>query len=180
MIGIRVIGKRNKKGKRIMNSAIERLLSLRVSNVMAQSVVDVSMHQTMSEAAALMVERNVSGVPVVDDAGHCVGLLSATDFVRHKSKVEAEEKALAGQEHELVHPEFGQPLHIDEVADDLVGIHMTAAVQTVHRDATLVEAGRIMCAEHVHRLPVVEESGQVVGLVSSLDIVAALVKAIEE
>ncbi len=80
----------------------------------------------------------------------------------------------------MVHPEFGQPLHIDEVADDLVSLHMTAAVQTVHRDASLVEAGRIMCAEHVHRLPVVEESGQVVGLVSSLDIVAALVKAIEE
>ena len=163
-----------------MNSAIERLLSLRVSNVMTQSVVDVSIHQTMSEAAALMVERNVSGVPVVDDAGHCVGLLSATDFVRHKSKVEAKDTALTGQERELVRPEFDQPIPIDEVAGDLVSLHMTATVQTIHRDATLVEAGRIMCAEHVHRLPVVGENGQVVGLVSSLDIVAALVKAIEE
>ena len=163
-----------------MNSAIERLLSLKVSDVMATSVVALSLHETMAKAAALMVDRKVSGLPIVDEAGHCVGVLSATDFVRHTSQIKAENTALAGQEHELVHPEFNQPLHIDEVADDLVADHMTAAVQTIDRNASIVEASRVMCAGHVHRLPVLEKHGQVAGLVSSLDIVAALVKAIEE
>ncbi len=87
-----------------MNSTIERLLSLKVSDVMTPSVVTVSSHETMSEAAALMVEHHVSGMPVVDEAGHCVGVLSATDFVRHKSQIKEDVAALAGQEHELVHP----------------------------------------------------------------------------
>jgi len=163
-----------------MNSTIERLLSLKVSDVMTPSVVTVSSHETMSEAAALMVEHHVSGMPVVDEAGHCVGVLSATDFVRHKSQIKDEVVALAGQEHELVHAKFGQPLHIDEVADDQVVRHMTAAVQAIDRDASIIEAGRVMCAGHVHRLPVMGERGQVAGLISSLDIVAAMVKAIEE
>ena len=44
----------------------------------------------------------------------------------------------------------------------------------------MIDAAREMCAQHVHRLPVVDAGGKVVGLVSSLDLVAAMVGALEE
>ena len=64
-----------------MNSAIERLLSLRVCDVMSSTVVEVSVNASLAEAAALLVDNNVSGAPVVDESGRCVGVLSSTDFV---------------------------------------------------------------------------------------------------
>ena len=65
-----------------MNSAIERLLSLRVTDIMAKRVVTVSPDQRMAEAACLLMSKNVTVHPVVDQTGTCVGILSATDYVR--------------------------------------------------------------------------------------------------
>ena len=58
--------------------------------------------------------------------------------------------------------------------------NMTRNVQPVTSDATLIEAVRIMCAAHVHRVPMLDASNGPIGMVSSLDIVAAMVHAIEE
>lgn len=165
-----------------MNSAIERLLSLKVSDVMTKRVFDVSLHQTMSEAARSLIEHDVSGAPVLDELGHCVGILSATDFMKWQTAPDVGGNlALSGQEHRLVKEEGeDEPLHIDVAEDDLVGAHMSPAVQTIEASATLLSAAREMCAEHVHRLPVVDERGHVQGVISSLDVVAALVNVFEE
>ena len=69
---------------------------------------------------------------------------------------------------------------VAELPDDDVRSNMTAAVQSISADDWLTTAARRMCAAHVHRLPVIDAKGHVVGMVSSLDIVAAMVGAIEE
>ena len=57
---------------------------------------------------------------------------------------------------------------------------MTTAVQSITADDPMTEAARRMCAAHVHRLPVLDHNARVIGLVTTLDIVAALLGAIEE
>jgi CBS domain-containing protein len=164
-----------------MHHAIDRLLSLRVSDLVGQAIVTVSTAQTMAEAAGVLVRNKISGAPVVDAAGHCVGMLSSVDFVRRELHLESSDAAGSTDvEHRLTqsHPE--QPLHIETISEHLVSEHMTQGVQTVSADETLLKASRMMCTEHVHRLPVVDRSGQLIGVVSSLDIVAALVKSMEE
>jgi CBS domain-containing membrane protein len=69
---------------------------------------------------------------------------------------------------------------IADVFDDLVMARMTPAVQTVRADVPLLKAGRIMWAQHVHRLPVVDSQGRVIGIITSSDMVAALVQAADE
>jgi len=157
-----------------MNSAIERLLGLRVGDVMTKSVVELPAHTTMAQAAETLVRHAISGAPVVDEQGHCVGVLSSVDFVQR-------ERPPSGDvEHQLRHDSPDAPFHIDAVAEDLVSTHMTPAVQSISAETSLVEAGRVMCAEHVHRLPVLDGRGRVVGVVSTLDLVAAMIHAIEE
>jgi CBS-domain-containing membrane protein len=161
-----------------MNSAIERLLSLRVADVMAKDVFHVSANETMEQAAVKMVDRDISGAPVVNELQQCVGVLSATDFLRFR--VHGGNGHSAGDGHVLQHGSPEAPFQIDRGASDHVHQHMSAAVQTISADATLMQAGREMCVEHVHRLPVLDATGAVVGLISSLDIVAAMVNAVEE
>ncbi len=161
-----------------MNSAIERLLSLRVADVMAKNVLHVSENDTMEQAAVKMVGRDVSGAPVVNEMQQCVGVLSATDFLRFQ--VCGEAVAASGDHHVLEHRSPESPFQINERSVDHVGRHMSAAVQAIAADESLLKAAREMCAAHVHRLPVLDSTGAVIGLISSLDIVAAVVHAVEE
>jgi CBS-domain-containing membrane protein len=64
--------------------------------------------------------------------------------------------------------------------NDTVQDHMSRSVQSVRPEQTLLTAARIMCAQHVHRLPVLDVEGRSIGLLTSMDVVAALVNAIDE
>ncbi len=143
-----------------MDSAVDRLLTLKVKDVMTRDVVCVAKDQTLADAARLFVDKGISGAPVVDDGGYCVGVLSAIDYVRR-------EHVLQGK--------------WDEVAEgDRVRNEMSAGVRSITPEQTLLNAARVMCEKHVHRLPVLDAEGKPVGLITSMDVVAALVNAIEE
>jgi len=147
---------------------------------MSRSVTCVSAHDSMQRAAAVLAENGVSGAPVVDEQGHCVGVLSATDFMHRFVPGESNGESLSGQHHTLATGDRDEPLHIDAEQDEIVSQYMATAVQSVRADSPLMTASRAMCAEHIHRLPVIDEHGHVAGLISSLDIVAAMINAIEE
>ena len=164
-----------------MNSAIERLLSLRVCDVMSSSVVEVSVNASLADAAALLIENNVTGAPVIDESGRCVGVLSSTDFmVRDRLPEGCTEETALGYEHVLVKKTGLGSYQIEACQEDRVGEHMTPAVQTITETAPIMNAARAMCGEHIHRLIVVDEKGRPVGIVSTLDLVAAMVAAIGE
>lgn len=164
-----------------MNSAIERLLSLHVADIMTRNVVQISVHQTMAEAAQLMVKHEISWAPVVDELGRCVGILSSFDFASQENAACAATELPCGKvQHVLARERPDHAYHIEDVATHVVANSMSSAVQSVRPTATLMEAARVMCTAHIHRLVVLDGQGPPVGIVSSLDLVAALVKAVEE
>ena len=164
-----------------MNSAIERLLSLRVEDVMSRKVVQLNAGDTMAEAARVFDQHDISGAPVVDEQGRCVGVLTGSDFImRERTQAAVDEHSHPEVEHVLVQDRPDGPYHIEEISENLVSNHMTAAVQAVAKSSSILDAARIMCAEHIHRLVVLDEAERPAGLVSSLDLVAAMVKSIEE
>lgn len=60
----------------------ERLLDLTAGDVMTRDVATIPHRATMAEAARLLRDACVTGAPVIDERGRCVGVLSATDFLR--------------------------------------------------------------------------------------------------
>jgi CBS-domain-containing membrane protein len=163
-----------------MNSAIERLLKLRVADVMARNVVQVPAHETMDKTAELLNQHDITGAPVVDELGRCVGVISGSDFVVRERARNGAGRPAVGHEQVLVQDAPGRPYHIEDIASDLVSQHMSAEVQEVAAEATLMDAARLMCGEHIHRVVVLDRDRRPVGLVSSLDVVAAVLHAIEE
>lgn len=152
-----------------MSSGIE---TLRVRDMMTRNVITVMANNTMAEAADVLSEHYITGAPVIDEQGRCIGVLSATDFVHSKAE-ELEDRNDVGHFLSSRHP--SGLYSIDEVRHDLVRRHMSQAVQTIDEDAPLVQAARCMCREHLHRLVVVDGRGAPVGVLSSLDLVAAMV-----
>ena len=159
-----------------MNSTTERILSLKVYDAMTESVVSVNSSWTMAQAANLLRKYKVTGAPVVDEHGRCVGVLSGSDYVRNK--------AAEWYDYPPTHVLSKRPVtgayYCEEVLNDLVGNHMSPAVQTISQTATLLQAARCLCGEHIHRLVVLDDTGTPVGILSSLDVVAAFVATVEE
>ncbi|HQU41164.1 MAG TPA: CBS domain-containing protein [Pirellulales bacterium] len=153
-----------------MNSAIERLLTLRVSDVMSRNVVSVAANKSMAEAATVLTQQFISGAPVVGNHNQCVGILSAIDFVR----------SIANASGASANPAAANGHACQIPATDLVASHMSALVQTVAIDQPLTAAARLMCQNHIHRLIALDDQGRPAGVLTSLDIVAALISALEE
>ncbi len=159
-----------------MIASFERLNSLRVSDAMTPHVVTLTANSTMSEAADLLCEHRITGAPVVDEHGECVGVLSGTDFIH--CKAEELDGNNVGHVLSATHP-YGL-YRIDEVRHDLVRRHMTPAVQTIGKDTSLLQAARCMCCEHIHRLVVIDGQARPIGILTSLDLVATLIAVVEE
>ncbi len=163
-----------------MYDAIRRLTSLSVGDVMASHVFPVSASQSMDDAAEMFVQHDISSAPVIDEQGQCVGMLSASDFLRRN--------ALSRQRDAAPEAAVDPSSADDECAGgsgpsaprDCVLEYMSGGVQSVPQHSTLLHAAEIMDAQHIHRLPVLDGAGRPVGIVSTMDIVAALRNAIAE
>jgi CBS domain-containing protein len=132
-----------------MIASSKQLHSLTAKDLMNHEVVTVPQDMTLQEAARLLAKEQISGVPVVDAEGRCVGVLSATDFL-----------ALWAME--------GEP------TDAEVRRHMTADPVMVGPATSITELAWMMINAHIHRVIVVNEQEKPIGVVSSTDVLAAV------
>ena len=161
----------------MVSTMARTLATLQVEDIMTYKVVTVAVNNTMLEAADVFFEHQITGAPVVDELGRCLGVLSATDFVHSKAE-ELDGRQRVG--HFLCSRHPSGLYSIDEVRHDLVRSHMSPAVQTMDQSAPLLTAARCMCQQHVHRLIIIDAKGAPVGILTSLDLVAAMISTVED
>ena len=141
---------------------------MRVVDLMAADVISVRRETSLRDAARLMVEKEISGLPVTDEGGNLVGVISEGDFLRK----EVDRGDLLGRG--LLGALFDNRDSLAEA--ETVGEVMAENLFTVSPDATLVEAARTMTTHAVKRLPVVTREGKLVGVISRRDVVAAFTR----
>jgi CBS domain-containing protein len=121
-----------------------------VVDLMTTDVIAVSRETGLRDAARLMFRNRVSGLPIVDDAGALVGIITEADFL--KLEVERQEGT--------------------RDQGDTVGDVMSRGVVTVPPNVEIYEAAKIMAVQEVKRLPVVDEDNRLLGVISRSDIVS--------
>ena len=143
---------------------------MKARDIMTTKVVTVSPDTPVRDVAALMIEKHISGVPVLNDTGVLVGVISEGDLLRR--------------------PEIGTEKHrrrwlsfftrADEQAREFTKSHalragdvMTRQVTHVDEDTTLAQVVEMMEKHNVKRLPVLAH-GELVGIVSRRDMLRAL------
>lgn len=122
----------------------------RVADCMAVDLVTFTPEVEINHAMTTLLDRRLSGAPVVDASGRLVGVLSKKDCLR---------AALSATYHRT----WG----------DTVGDHMSADVQTVDADMPIVDAVELMLRSRYRRFPVVRD-GHLVGQISRADLMRAL------
>ncbi|MFI1996976.1 CBS domain-containing protein [Actinoplanes sp. NPDC020271] len=133
-----------------------------VGDVMTKAVVSVDENASYREVVDLIIERRCSAVPVVDSGLRVIGVISETDLLR---KIE-----YAGEEEPRI---FERRARRDEraKASARTAAGLMSGPPIVAMPATTVAAAaRRMDAEHVKRLPVVDDLGRLVGIVSRGDL----------
>ena len=117
---------------------------LTAKDVMTQVVISVSPNDSLSEAMEIIVENEISGLPVIGSNGRLEGIISEMDRIK---------------------------LSEADIADDArVADHMTQGVITVDENANLNQIAELLVRSGIRRLPVMS-CGRVVGIVSRRDLV---------
>jgi CBS domain-containing protein len=145
------------------------IMNATVKDVMTTEVVVVRQETTFKELAATLRRYRVSALPVVDDAGRVLGVVSEADLLAKEALADP------GLVAELVH-------HKDvRKAEGLTaGDLMTRPPVTAAPDDPIEQAARMMHFMRVKRLPVVNSGGQLVGIVSRADVLAVFDRTDEE
>ena len=134
---------------RISAEEAVRRLDAPLTALMSHPVVCVNPHDSAEAALRLLVENGISGLPVVDAQRRPIGMISRADLL--------EERLEALTEGELGSP----PLVRDLMTQQAVSLPETALVR---------EAASLMASYGMHRVPVLGATGEVVGIVSTLDV----------
>ena len=157
-----------------------RLEALTAADLMALSPVSLRARACVREALALFTDKNYSAAPVIDEAGHPVGVLSRSDLLVHEREhgLKIGHSPAYHFENEVRHGKrVPEDFEIEEVDDTTVGDLMTPAVFSVPPETPVDKVISEMVALHVHRLFVVDKTGTLIGVISTMDILKRLRRA---
>ena len=143
-----------------------------VQDVMSKNVVTVGWGDMIHDVLELFVKEGVSALPVIDKKRRCVGMLSASDLVVMTRGLVAD-LSDPTKTSEILRQWLSQPSSETGSGNKKVGQLMTDKVISVGPDVLLAEAGRKMLDNRVHRLPVFGDDRQLLGIISTMDILAA-------
>ena len=143
---------------------------MKAKDIMTRDVATVRSDTSVRDIAALMMEKHISGVPVLSDDGTIIGIVSQSDLL-HRAEVGTERK------HKWWFRLFADS---DAAAREYAKAHglrardiMSRYVISVHQDAELRDVADILDSHRIKRVPVLDE-GRLVGIISRGDLVRAL------
>jgi CBS-domain-containing membrane protein len=149
---------------------------MNVRDVMTSNVLSVSPRESIVVAAKLMLQKKISGLPVVDDLGKLVGIVTEGDFLRRT------EIGTKHQRPKWVEFFIGPGKLADEYirfSGRKVSDVMTCDVRTAAPETPLSEAVRVMERHHIKRLPVIE-GGKMIGIVTRANLLHAMASFVDE
>lgn len=143
----------------------EGLPDVKVDEVMRRDVITVDPDSPITRVVELLLDKDFTALPVVDSDGELVGMISDNDLLtRGGMRITISLKRATDLE-------FARGLH-ESLGDSCSKVSevMTTDVVTVAPDAVLGRAAHLMVEKHVKRLPVVDDSGKLLGILGRLDI----------
>lgn len=149
-------------------------MSQTVASWMTADVLTVTPDTPIMEAIQLLIDRKIGGLPVVNDAGKLVGMISDSDLMWREQGIEHPPYMmfLGGVIYFQNPATYDRDLH--KALGQTVGEVMTPHTVSVTADTILPVAARIMHDKKIHRLPVVDAGCHPIGIITQSDVVRSL------
>ena len=145
---------------------------MKVRDIMTQEVLTVRAETSVNDVAKLLGQRDISGVPVVNDQQHVIGIITELDLIVRNTRLE--------MPHFIEVLDWGRiplerPSHLRERLKHILGTEardvMTAKVTTIGPDAEVEDLAELMVKQRVNPVPVIDAQGGLIGIVSRADLV---------
>jgi CBS domain-containing protein len=147
----------------------------RVGDIMSTNVVTIRPQTTVNQIAQLMSEHDISGLPVVDDAGQVLGIVTELDMIARNARFKMPTYFVILDS--IIYLET--PKHFQERLEHVLGTTaeeiMSKPAATIAPDAKIEELADLMVNQRKNPIPVVEK-GRLVGIVSRSDIIRWMIQ----
>jgi CBS-domain-containing membrane protein len=141
----------------------------RVRDIMTTQIVAVDRITPFKQIAWQLVHHQISGVPVLSLGRHVAGVITEGDLIAARDKHAGQRRRWTGS------PRYGTDRsRYDRLTAEQL---MTAPAITIHPDTAVAGAARLMSDHHIKLLPVVDEDGKIVGVVSRRDMLTMFLVA---
>jgi CBS domain-containing protein len=149
-------------------------MSKTVADVMSSDPIVVRPETPLKEAIRILAEKRISGLPVIDDAGKLVGIISETDLMWQETGVTPPAYIMFLDSVIYLQNPGAYERDLHKALGQTVGEVMSKNPVTISPDKSLKEAAKIIQEHKVHRLPVLDSTGKVIGLLTRGDIIRAM------
>ena len=146
---------------------------MKTKDIMTKEVVTVKPEMTIEDLARLFTKHDISGAPVVDEAGGLIGIVTENDLIKMEQRLHIP----------TIITIFDAVIYLGsskKFEDDLKRMAATKVsdiykrdVVTITENTTIEEVATIMCEKDIHHLPVVKK-GKLMGIVGKKDVVWAI------
>ncbi len=156
---------------------------IQVKDAMERNVIKFHADDKISDVAQVLREKKISGAPIVDDNLKVIGIISEGDIIRLLEVHSPRLNLILPSPLDLIELPIRMKYELDEIAEDmnraasvLIGEIMTKKVFTIKAEDDISDAAQFMDTHSVNRLPVVDEEGKLIGIVTRGDIISAMVR----
>lgn len=149
-------------------------MSKTVADLMTCDVLTVTPTTPLSAAIKLLVDRQISGLPVVDDRGKLVGVISESDLMWREKGLDLPPHIIFLDSIIYLENPLQHERDLHKVLGQTVGEVMTDRPISSSIDTTIPMAARIMHDKKIHRLPVVDDENRPIGIITQGDIVRGI------
>lgn len=149
-------------------------MTLTAKDIMTRLVVTAKISTPLEEVVRVMLDRRITGLPIVDQEGKLVGIVAQDDIIFKSRKMEGHDKSHSRQDIEqIIRGGFVTFSDRTRSAQTVESV-MTRNVHSATEDTRIQELAGLMWDKRIHRVPICDSKGVLTGIVSSMDICRAV------
>jgi CBS domain-containing protein len=156
---------------------------MKIQEAMQKDVIKFQPEDRIVEVAQRLRKNKISGAPVINKEGMVVGIISEGDIMRLLEVHSPRINLILPAPLDLIELPVRMKYELDEIAEDmnkaasiLIREIMTKKVITIGPDEDISDAAQLMDTHDIKRLPVVDDTGKMIGIVTRGDIIGAVVR----
>lgn len=156
---------------------------IEIKDAMQKNVIKFKADDSIIEVAQSLRDNKISGAPIVDEENKVIGIVSEGDIIRLLEVHSPRINLILPSPLDLIELPVRMKYEFDEIAEDmerassvLIGDIMTKNVFKIHEKDSISDAAELMDSKGVNRLPVVDDNGKLLGIVTRGDIIGAMVR----
>ena len=147
---------------------------IKAKDIMTTEIITVSPETEITQAANLLLEKRINGVPVVNAAGELVGILCQSDLIAQQKSIPIPSLFTLLDGYISLKTSKRMDKEVEKIAATKVAEAMTADPVTVDPETDIEKVAVLMVEKNYHTLPVIE-AGELVGILGKEDVLRTLI-----